>query len=70
MIDDLEPRPVRGDALRDLVREDLDGHSVEDLQERAEALKNEILRTKAAAQNKLQKKSAADALFSFGSSET
>lgn len=70
MIDDLEPRPIRGDALRQLVREDLDGHSVEDLNERAEVLKSEILRTEAAARSKLQKKSDADALFSFGKSET
>jgi len=70
MIDDLEPRPIRGDALRQLVREDLDGHSVEDLNERAEVLKSEILRTEAAARSKLQKKSDADALFSFGKTET
>jgi len=70
MIDDLEPRPIRGDALRQLVREDLDGHSVEDLNERAEVLRSEILRTEAAARSKLQKKSDADALFSFGKSET
>lgn len=70
MIDDLEPRPIRGDALRDLVREDLDGYSVTDLNERVECLRGEILRTEAAAQAKLQKKSDADALFSFGKSET
>lgn len=70
MIDDLEPRPIRGDALRDLVREDLEGYSVEDLQERAEVLKAEIGRTEAASRAKLQKKSDADALFSFGKPET
>ncbi|WP_029086202.1 DUF1192 family protein [Brevundimonas aveniformis] len=70
MIDDLEPRPIRGDALRDLVREDLDGHSVTDLSERVEILKAEIQRTEAAAKAKLQKKSDADALFSFGKTQT
>lgn len=70
MIDDLEPRPIRGDALRDLVREDLDGYSLEDLDERAAILKAEITRTEAAGQAKRQKKSDADALFSFGKSET
>ena len=70
MIDDLEPRPIRGDALRQLVREDLDDYSVEDLNERTEVLKAEITRTEAAARAKLQKKSDADALFSFGKSDT
>lgn len=70
MIDDLEPRPIRGDALRDLVREDLDGYSVEDLEDRAGTLRAEILRTEAAVTTKRQKKSAADALFSFGKQDT
>lgn len=70
MIDDLEPRPVGGQALRDLTREDLDGYAVEDLETRAETLRAEILRTEAAVVTKRQKKSAADALFSFGSGDT
>ncbi len=70
MIDDLEPRPIRGDALRDLVREDLDAYAVEDLEARAATLKAEILRTEAAVMTKRQKKSAADALFSFGKQDT
>lgn len=65
-IDDLEPRPIRGQALRDLTREDLDPYAVEDLEDRAETLRNEILRTEAAVTSKRQRKSAADALFSFG----
>ena len=70
MIDDLEPRPVGGQALRDLTREDLDGYAVEDLEARAATLRAEILRTEAAVVTKRQKKSAADALFSFGSRDT
>jgi uncharacterized small protein (DUF1192 family) len=70
MIDDLEPRPVRGDALRELIREDLDAYSVDDLNDRADTLRAEIQRTEAAAQAKLRKKSDADALFSFGKSES
>lgn len=65
-IDDLEPRPLRGDALRDLLREDLESYAVEDLEARAEALRAEILRTEAAVTSKLKKKNDADALFSFG----
>lgn len=65
-LEDLEPRPVRGQALRDLQREDLDGYAVEDLEARAEILRNEIVRTEAAATSKRQRKSDADALFSFG----
>lgn len=65
-LEDLEPRPVRGQALRDLLREDLDGYAVEDLEARAESLRSEILRTEAAATSKRQRKSDADALFSFG----
>ena len=70
MIDDLEPRPLGGGALRELIREDLDGYAVEDLEARAEALWAEILRTEAAVITKRQKKSAADALFSFGNRDT
>ena len=65
-IDDLEPRPIRGQALRDLTREDLDPYGVEDLEARAETLRDEIARTEAAVVSKRQRKSDADALFSFG----
>lgn len=66
MFDDLDPRPQRGAALKTLSREDLDLYSVEELQERIEALEAEIARDRAAIEAKTAKKSAADALFSFG----
>lgn len=65
-IEDLEPRRGQDQAMRDLLREDLDGYSVEDLEARAEALRGEIVRTEAAVHAKRQKKSAADAFFRFG----
>lgn len=65
MQDDNEPRPLRGQALRDLVREDLDLQSVEELTERIAALQGEIARAEAAIQAKSSQRSAADALFTF-----
>lgn len=67
MFEDLEPRPQRGEPLRALSREDLDVYAVEDLQERIAALEVEIVRSRAAIETKRSKKSAADALFNFGS---
>jgi uncharacterized small protein (DUF1192 family) len=67
MFEDLEPRPRRGDALTSLGREDLDAYSIEDLQERIQALDDEIRRARAAIEAKTAKKSAADALFNFRS---
>ncbi|WP_271164757.1 DUF1192 domain-containing protein [Brevundimonas intermedia] len=67
MFEDLEPRPRRGDALNALGREDLDAYSIEDLQERIQALDDEIRRARAAIDSKTAKKSAADALFNFRS---
>lgn len=67
MFEELEPRPRRGDALTALGREDLDVYSIEDLQERIQALNDEIQRARAAIEAKTAKKSAADALFSFRS---
>ena len=64
--EDLEPRPQRGAALATLGRDDLDLYSVEELNERIEALEAEIARSKAAISGKAAKKSAADALFNFG----
>lgn len=66
MFDDLDPRPQRGAALKALSREDLDLYSVDELQERIEALEAEIARDRAAIEAKTAKKSAADALFNFG----
>jgi len=66
MFEDLEPRtPGRGEALIALSREDLDLHSVEDLEARIEALEAEIRRARSAMESKRSRKSAADALFSF-----
>jgi uncharacterized small protein (DUF1192 family) len=63
--EDLEPRPQRGAAMSALGREDLDLYSVEELNERIEALEHEIDRARGAIQGKNAKKSAADALFNF-----
>ncbi len=65
MSDDLEPRPQRGAAVSALGREDLDLYSVEELQERIDALQGEIDRARGAIDGKQAKKSAADALFNF-----
>lgn len=64
--EDLEPRPVRGETLKTLGREDLDLYSVQELEERIEALEAEIGRARRAIEGKQAKKSAADALFNFG----
>ena len=50
-----------------MVFEDLDLYSVEDLDERIEALKAEIVRSETARTSKQARKSDADALFSFKS---
>ena len=65
LIDENEPRPQRGEALKALSREDLDLLAVEELQERVAALQAEIERSKAAMDGKQSRKSAADALFNF-----
>jgi uncharacterized small protein (DUF1192 family) len=65
--EDLEPRSGRGATLTALAREDLDLYSVEELNERIEALQAEIDRARAAIDGKQAKKNAADALFNFGS---
>ena len=58
------PRPARGAALNDLVREDLEVYAVGDLEERIERLGQEIDRMKAALTKKQAGRAAADALFS------
>ena len=65
--EDLDPRPQRGAALTALGREDLDLYAVEELNERIEALEAEIGRVQQAIEAKTSKRSAADALFNFGS---
>jgi uncharacterized small protein (DUF1192 family) len=64
--EDLEPRSGRGATLTALGREDLDLYSVQELDERIEALTGEIERVRAAIKGKQAKKNAADALFNFG----
>lgn len=65
--DDLDPRPQRGAAMKALGREDLDLYAAEELEERIADLEAEITRSRAAIETKASKKSAADALFNFGS---
>ena len=66
MIDDMLPRPTgRGAVLAELAREDLDLHSVEELQERIGLLEAEIDRARAKLEGKRARMSAADALFSI-----
>jgi uncharacterized small protein (DUF1192 family) len=58
-----EPRPVRGQALNDLLREDLELFSVGDLQDRIAALEMEINRARLHMDKKKAGRAAADALF-------
>jgi len=67
IIDDAEPRPQRGALLIQLAREDLDLYSVEECQDRIALLETEIARVKSAMEAKTARKSAAEALFNFGS---
>jgi len=64
--EDIDPRPARGATLTALGREDLDLYSVQELEERIAALDTEIERVRSAIARKQAKKSAADALFTFG----
>ena len=66
MIDEVaEPRPLRGEALRALTREDLELYGREELEERIDQLRGEIARTEAQLQRKHVGRAAADALFSI-----
>jgi uncharacterized small protein (DUF1192 family) len=70
MIDDELPMslqtPAKGvAALGGLVREDLDPYSVEDLEDRISVLEGEIRRARETVERKKNRRSAADALFSF-----
>ncbi len=66
MIEDVaEPRPVRGESLKALSREDLDLYGSEELSERIDRLKAEIARTEAQLERKQAGRAAADALFSI-----
>jgi uncharacterized small protein (DUF1192 family) len=66
MQDDNEPLARQNAGpLPGLVREDLDPYSVEELEARIEALQGEISRAAEALERKRNRRSAADALFSF-----
>lgn len=66
IFDDNEPlTPRNAGAIQTLVREDLDPYSVEDLAVRIELLQAEIVRATDAMDRKKNRRSAADALFSF-----
>ena len=58
-----EVRRQRGAALLELEREDLELHSVGDLEERIAALEAEIARARAQIGRKQSGRAAADALF-------
>ncbi len=64
--DPVEPRKIRGAALSDLTREDLELYAVDELEDRIEHLQAEIVRTKAQLDRKKSGREAADALFRFG----
>lgn len=57
------PRPMRGQLLVDLSREDLELYSVEELQERIDKLNAEAARAQAQLERKRAGRAAADALF-------
>jgi uncharacterized small protein (DUF1192 family) len=57
------PRKMRGQALIDASREDLDLYSAEELNERIEQLQAEIERTHTQLVDKDAKRAAADAFF-------
>ena len=63
--EDLEPRFEASDKLQALIREDLDGYAVADLEARITALEAEIVRVRTAIEAKSSQRSAADALFKF-----
>ncbi len=66
MIEEIaEPRPIRGDTLKALAREDLELYGREELEERIELLKAEISRVEGQLQRKHVGRAAADALFSI-----
>jgi uncharacterized small protein (DUF1192 family) len=56
-------RPLRGQALIDAAREDLDLYGVGELEERIAALEAEIGRARAQIDKKQATRAAADALF-------
>jgi uncharacterized small protein (DUF1192 family) len=67
MFEDVPVRRVRGQAVTELAREDLELYGVEELHERIAALEAEIARMQAMIGKKQSVRSAADALFGGGS---
>ena len=65
MLDDSLPRAARGAALNEVAKEDIELYGANELHERIERLQAEIERTRQAIDSRSQRKSAADALFSF-----
>jgi uncharacterized small protein (DUF1192 family) len=66
ILDDNEALALRNSGpLHALMHEDLDPYSVEDLQVRIESLEGEIVRVREIMERKKNRRSAADALFSF-----
>jgi uncharacterized small protein (DUF1192 family) len=65
MLEDPPPRPrkLRGQALAEAAREDLDLYAVEELNERIEQLQAEIERARAQIERKQAGRAAADAFF-------
>lgn len=61
-----QPRRMRGEAIAELSREDLELYGVDELETRIEELQTEIGRTKAQLDRKKAGRAAADALFKFG----
>ena len=57
------PKRIRGQALTEATREDLDLFAVEELHERIETLEAEIARVRAQIDRKQAGRAAADALF-------
>lgn len=58
-----EPRRIRGQALTDATREDLDLFAIDELQDRIATLQGEIDRVRAQIDRKHSGRAAADALF-------
>ena len=66
MIEEIaEPRPIRGETLMAVAREDLELYGRDELEERIELLKAEIARVELQLQRKHVGRAAADALFSI-----
>jgi uncharacterized small protein (DUF1192 family) len=59
-----EPRRLRGQALLDVTKEDLELFGTDELEERIALLEAEIVRVRAQMAKKQSTRAAADALFS------